>query len=66
MRESGAKVDALDTRVQGNEMTVRLQVRGARHARDRAKLGVMRATGIWSVSDLDREVTKSGGGEVAE
>ena len=66
VRESGARVDALDTRVQGNEMTVRLQVRGARHARDRAKLGVMRATGIWSVSDLDREVSKSGGGEVAE
>jgi putative Mg2+ transporter-C (MgtC) family protein len=64
VRESGAKVDKVDARVEGNEMTVRLQIRGARHARDRAKLGVMRATGIWSVSDLDREARQSGSGTI--
>lgn len=66
--EAGAKVERLDASVEGKEMTVRLQMRGARHARDRAKLGVLRATGTWSVSDLDREAgkppTQSSGGEV--
>lgn len=57
--ESGARVENLDTTVTGDEMTVRLRMRGVRHARDKAKLKVMRATGIWSVTDLDRE---AGGG----
>ena len=58
--ESGARVENLDTTVTGDEMTVRLKMRGVRYARDKAKLKVMRATGIWSVTDLDRE---GGGGE---
>ncbi len=53
--ESGARVEKLDTTVSGDQMTVRLKMRGVRHARDKAKLKVMRATGIWSVTDLDRE-----------
>jgi putative Mg2+ transporter-C (MgtC) family protein len=64
--ESGAKVEKLDTTVTGDEMTVRLKMRGVRHARDKAKLKVMRATGIWSVTDLDREAggtTPPPGGE---
>lgn len=58
--ESGAKIEKLDKSVIGDEMTVRLQMRGVRHARDKAKLKVMRATGIWSVTDLDKE--SPGGG----
>lgn len=53
--EAGAKVETLDSKVSGDEMTVRLKMRGVRHARDKAKLNVLRATGIWSVTDLDHE-----------
>lgn len=53
--ESGATVSKLDSSVSGDEMTVRLQMRGVRHARDKAKLNVLRASGMWSVTDLDRD-----------
>lgn len=57
--ESGAKIVKLDSSIAGEEMTVRLQMRGVRHARDKAKLNVLRASGMWSVTDLDRD--SSGG-----
>ena len=53
MGQAGVKVEELETDVEGDVMTVNLRIQGPQHSRDRAKLEVMRATGIWSVSDLD-------------
>jgi putative Mg2+ transporter-C (MgtC) family protein len=51
--QSGARVEGVDSKVDGEDMTVRLKMRGAKHSRDQAKLSVMRASRIMSVSDLD-------------
>ena len=62
--QAGVQVEDLRTDVAGDQMTVNLRIRGAQHNRDKAKLSVMRATGIWSVSDLDHEA-KGGEGRKA-
>lgn len=63
VREAGARVENVRTVESGDLVTVHLQIRGAQHSRNKAKLGVMRATGAWGVTDLDRQDAPEKSGE---
>jgi len=60
--QAGARVEWLRATPEGDQLTVDLRIRGPRHVCDRAKLSVLRATGTWNVTDLDR-AAETGSGE---
>ena len=51
--QSGVKIEEMDTEAEGDKLRVHMRMRGAKRNRDKAKLSVLRASRIASVSELD-------------
>ena len=53
--QSGVRVEEMDSETDGDKLRVHMRMRGAKHNRDKAKLSVLRASRIASVSELDMD-----------